>query len=474
MNRPAKQVRDQRWLNQYLMNRDLARIHGSVCYVRQSGKPKEPRRGPTVLDGFTSDSTHGPVGRFFVFLNSVSLLTSRGLCDASAGTETRLAGVKTPRWAIGVIVLMTWFAGLTGCLRRPAAVSAGTYHLVNIGSVTILQSPSGGQAQADQWVSTITLPGPPGVKSLASGKDCSIHTKLFAFAPSETPNRWIVKSPSAENWTVVSTQDELAPEWIQFLADLTKIERLGCFPSKETTYSVQRSIVAAIPIPAEQSLLFFYSLSGSGYVDLQPGLEIRVEWPARLESKADSGEDLFSLYKVRPRSQTGVELELYRESKQSAKHSASYADLPQIFASYPLLRLFLQQGATDTSAPREATLLGALTGESLTRASEEVLRNASDPCRTALPTVGCLSFSRGGVSVLSAVTINGRKALYGPGTTLGQLLDALPDRAKASALATVSVQRPWNSGYAGLVFQRDIEAASKVILINGDRIRWAE
>ena len=37
-----------------------------MCYVRQSGKPKEPRRDPTVLDGFTSDSTHGPVGRLCI------------------------------------------------------------------------------------------------------------------------------------------------------------------------------------------------------------------------------------------------------------------------------------------------------------------------------------------------------------------------------------------------------------------------
>ena len=30
-NRPAKQVRDQRWLNQYSLNRDSVRRYGSVC-----------------------------------------------------------------------------------------------------------------------------------------------------------------------------------------------------------------------------------------------------------------------------------------------------------------------------------------------------------------------------------------------------------------------------------------------------------
>ena len=77
-NRPAKQVRDPRWLNQYSLNRDPARRHGSVCSVRQSGMPKEPRRGPAVLDGFTSDSTHGPAGRF------PFLRTSLNTCSTDA------------------------------------------------------------------------------------------------------------------------------------------------------------------------------------------------------------------------------------------------------------------------------------------------------------------------------------------------------------------------------------------------------
>lgn len=50
---------ESRWLNQHSLNRGLARIHGSVRNVRQSGMPKEPRPSPAVLDGFTSASLHG-------------------------------------------------------------------------------------------------------------------------------------------------------------------------------------------------------------------------------------------------------------------------------------------------------------------------------------------------------------------------------------------------------------------------------
>jgi hypothetical protein len=45
-NRPAKQVGSQRWLNQHSLNRGSTRKIGSVCRVRQSGMPNEPRRAP--------------------------------------------------------------------------------------------------------------------------------------------------------------------------------------------------------------------------------------------------------------------------------------------------------------------------------------------------------------------------------------------------------------------------------------------
>ena len=45
-NRPAKQVGDQRWLNQHSLNRGSTRKIGSVCRVRQSGMPNEPRGAP--------------------------------------------------------------------------------------------------------------------------------------------------------------------------------------------------------------------------------------------------------------------------------------------------------------------------------------------------------------------------------------------------------------------------------------------
>ena len=57
---------DPRWLNQQSLNRGLARRHGSVCNVRQSGMPEEPRPGPTVLGRVHQRFTARPSGSVFL------------------------------------------------------------------------------------------------------------------------------------------------------------------------------------------------------------------------------------------------------------------------------------------------------------------------------------------------------------------------------------------------------------------------
>ncbi len=55
------------------MNRGSARDFSSVCYVRQSGKPKEPRLNPTVLRRVHLRLTVRPRGS--VFTNNIVILS---------------------------------------------------------------------------------------------------------------------------------------------------------------------------------------------------------------------------------------------------------------------------------------------------------------------------------------------------------------------------------------------------------------
>ena len=99
-----------------------------MCYVRQSGKPKEPRLVPAVLDGFTCASSYGQVGRFcflptpflhpylahfgsvaiptFGVLAAVGLMLALGLSERTA----RLAGLDPERlWDAGLFAVLAAF-----------------------------------------------------------------------------------------------------------------------------------------------------------------------------------------------------------------------------------------------------------------------------------------------------------------------------------------------------------------------------
>ena len=103
--------------------------------------PKEPRRGPAVLDGFTSDSPHGPVGRFSfsvrsscafwppgpplitrvhpnlfhigpLFLPTYGLLVAGGLIAAlclSLNTAVRVGLSPDALWTAGLVTVISAF-----------------------------------------------------------------------------------------------------------------------------------------------------------------------------------------------------------------------------------------------------------------------------------------------------------------------------------------------------------------------------
>jgi hypothetical protein len=77
------------------------------------------------------------------------------------------------------------------------------------------------------------------------------------------------------------------------------------------------------------------------------------------------------------------------------------------------------------------------------------------------------------VSVLISIWVNGRHSYRPLTTTLGSLIGLLPESDVNRALETVSIDRPLlGGGYARVNFPRNMESASKIILLNGDRLTW--
>ena len=55
------------------------------------------------------------------------------------------------------------------------------------------------------------------------------------------------------------------------------MQQHGCFPAGMSVFSLQRAFAAVIPLPASDVQSFFYSANAEGFVDLSPGMEIKIE-----------------------------------------------------------------------------------------------------------------------------------------------------------------------------------------------------
>ena len=119
-------------------------------------------------------------------------------------------------------------------------------------------------------------------------------------------------------------------------------------------------------------------------------------------------------------------------------------------------------------------LLGAPSAEDLTEVTQRIFKEGTSACTKSSEKVKCVVFANAGVSVLASVVVNHHVRFYAPGTTLGQILNALPEKEQEEALATVAVDRPSGRGlYAHVTFPRSLEYMRMLILLSGDRVNWS-
>ncbi len=253
---------------------------------------------------------------------------------------------------------------------------------------------------------------------------------------------------------------------------------------------MRRAIAERIPLPANEAAFFAYSFGGRGFVDLAPGMQIKIERPliqdATPTTRANYKGSLEADYRVISPSTTGVELLLSHTSNRRAGQSlGADGDLPfelsGRFASRPLLRLFLQS-IGDGKAQPTAILLGASSVHDLDETTHRIEENGRTSCPpSSSPTFECISFgTETAVSLLSSVRINGKTELRPFGTTMGYLIDVASSGAGRSntaaltqTLQTASLSRPLaGGGYAEVTFPKTIDSVNQIVLLPGDHLAW--
>jgi hypothetical protein len=361
---------------------------------------------------------------------------------------------------------------LFGCHRRTLSSSIGQYWLKENSSLTLLVPPGLEPSAGKTQISELSLGAFPNNFSPEEMiARCSIHALLFVLAPSPSHRRWTFQFPSAEGWSDPSVYESAGNEWTSFLQQLAERSSLGCFGKDAVLSVIQDRLVAAMPFPADEALVFYYSLGSFGLVDLHPGMKIEIESSSTIAGTATGSDE--ALLTIQDRSPVGVSLVQSRSPGRSGgRASAIASNVLNTFAEYPFLRLILAQETQGTNQKRPAMLLGASTRNASDELAGKIMRDGERECIQGFPETACFIFRDGTASLLSTITVNGHATLYAPGMTLSQVIGAIRPEMYERAMQTITVERPYLGNYATIHFDRTRAEMSKLILINGDRISW--
>ncbi len=221
-------------------------------------------------------------------------------------------------------------------------------------------------------------------------KNCSINGEWFSLYPADPPTtQWTVETPSADAWAAAGGQVDLKPEWDRFLREISTLAQKQCFSADEGLAAIKQKIVAGMAMPADESLLYRYSYGQAGYVDLGPGMELRIERNVATanavhEIKASSPmRTIVTSYGFRSVGGNGVQMSFLGSQGDIASDSALKLPdraLATEFKATPHLRLILQRLEVSANSSNPAILLGGSEIKDLDAATAAASRNPNTTC----------------------------------------------------------------------------------------------
>lgn len=333
---------------------------------------------------------------------------------------------------------------------------------------------------------TVTLPPGRSAAKIRVIKDCAIQGGVFSLQPGSNSNdgSWVIRSPRSSSWDMVSGQADVDAQWKRFTSELSRMHDQGCFPSGLSTQFIRSAIAERIPLPANLAPMFMYSDRGERFVNLAPGMEIRIQKVLSTGNSISGGSGaslrlLIVNYDVVSRHDGGIGLRLNHRPDRDQRASMRTEDrqflmLGQRFAQTSTLRLFLQGVSEEKQGKSESgpALTGASDATLLDLLTDFIQKRDSAACLSSLGVV-CVDLPSGSVSLSSIIWINGRRTASAFGTSLASQIFRLPQSKQAKALESAQVIRQLGlHRYAGIQIARTIEGASQLLLLPGDRIEW--
>ena len=379
----------------------------------------------------------------------------------------------------GMPALLTAF---TGCAAHQ---SRGVYRLSEINSQYFLLSPDAAHSQGEHQ----TLPIPRARKddppNRSAAPDCSIKRPWFSFYEGPGNNSWTAETPTAPAWERSGGAVDMEDEWRSFEAALDGMQQRRCFSSLDEYLFVKQRIAASLSAPAGDTLFYRYSYGPGGYVDLAPGMQLRIERDfygshnSEQPRSADFQGTTIASYEVTANVENETKLNFLQIDKKSlgAKApdvTASDATLATQFAAAPHLRLFLQDLVISGNAKTPAILIGSSNNNDLNAVTQEIENKPQISCADLLRWQVTCAFFDGTVTVspMLQVVLNGTPTYVPIGSKLWFILPLLNDARQARLLRTLRVERPFQGKTIEVQFARTEAEISQLLLLGGDRISW--
>ena len=378
----------------------------------------------------------------------------------------------------GMPVLLTAF---TGCAAHQ---SRGVYHLSEINSQYFLLSPDAGTSQGEHQ--TLSIPRARKDGNLNSSVlDCSIKGPWFSFYGGPENNSWTAATPTALAWERSGGAVDMEDEWQSFEAALYGLQQRRCFSSLDEYLFVKQRIAASLSAPAGDTLFYRYGYGPGGYVDLAPGMQLRIERDfygshnSEQPRSADYQGTTITSYEVTANVENETKLNFLQIDKKSpgAKApdvTAADATLATQFAAAFHLRLFLQDLVISGNAKTPAILIGASNNNDLNAVTQEIENKPQISCRDLPRWQITCAFFDGTVTVspMLQVVLNGAPTYVPIGSKLWFILPHLNDAQQAKLLRTLRVERPFQGKAVEVQFARTEAEVSQLLLLGGDRVSW--
>jgi hypothetical protein len=385
------------------------------------------------------------------------------------------------RYGISTALLPLLLLCFSGCLHRKLSIQ-GEYTVEgNAGYPMLVPAFASTRVEGEFQTGNVILQGARLANQTELSPGCAIEGDVFSLHPGNPAdsNHWTIRSLSVQGWNLRGGKVDTDEQWERFVGELARMQQRGCFPAKMTVFSLQRAFAAAIPLPAREVQSFLYSANAEGFVNLSPGMEIKIEEILASREVIGQSQSSYAYYQVVSSAEPGVALRRsassHRGQNQSAgRESNLYPHLPDSFATAPLMRLFFESLPAGGSK-RNPMLLGASHVNELEAATRLLEAQGNQACADHKENFVCVTFKDDSVSLLSPVRINEHLFFYPFGTQLAIILQELPLDKQTEVLATVRVMRRLARGdYAEVLFPRTMESARQVVLLPEDRVHWSQ